>query len=105
LSPIETIPRQNLKVLVLKLLNLTPTIAYAFNEQLPNVALGLGAQFFVAKRDVNTALERIVKRLDTVRREKQDALEVLEQAQEYGHKGIAVYILVLPLLKEHIGLV
>jgi hypothetical protein len=54
---------------------------------------------------MNAALERLIKRLDSVRGQEEDALEVLEQAQEDADEGVAVDVLVLALLEEHVGLV
>lgn len=50
-------------------------------------------------------LERIVERLNTVRRQEQDALEVLQQAQEDGHQRVAVDVLDGALLEEDVGFV
>jgi hypothetical protein len=49
--------------------------------------------------------ERFVKRLDTVRREEEDALEVLEQAEEDADQGVAVYVVDGALFEENIRFV
>ena len=79
--------------------------AAAIKEQRPYRAFGLGRQVAVAQGDVDARLEGVVKRLDAVGGEEQDALEVLEQTQENGHEGVAVQVVYAALLQKHIGFV
>lgn len=63
-----------------------------------NGLLGILIQRIVPKRNVNPALERLVKRLDAIRRQEKDPLEVLQLPQEYTHQRVAVDVLHVALL-------
>ena len=80
-------------------------LAHALQEQGPDGLARLVGELGVAQGDVDAGLEGVVEGLDAVSREEEDALEVLEQAQEDGDEGVAVDVLDGALLKEDVRFV
>jgi hypothetical protein len=72
---------------------------------LPNLLARLGLQILIANTHVNAALERLVKCLNAIRRQEQNALVILRKPQEHGYEAVAVDIVGLPGFEEHIGFV
>ena len=97
-QPIEVLPGKRLRLHPIQLLN-------SLQEHDPDAATRFEGQFGVAQGDVDARLEGVVKGLDAVGGQEQDALEVLEQAEEYGDERVAVDVLYGALFEEDIGFV
>src|ERR1700761_5460695 len=104
LSAIQVVPSQLIVITISEFVCHATTLPYHSNEALPNVFLSLDSQLGIFECDVDTALEGLIERLNAVGSEEQDALEVLQQAQEDGHESIAMYVLMLSLLQKYISL-
>ena len=80
-------------------------LAHALQEHGPDGLAGLVGELGVTEGDVDAGLEGVVEGFDAVGGEEEDALEVLEQAQEDGDEGVAVDILHRALLQEDVRFV
>lgn len=106
LSPVQIVFTECSQILLRKRHCLdTLQNANTLDEHLEHTLLCLGAQLAVAQRDVDTRLECIVESFDAVRCEEENALEILQQAQEDGDEGIAVDVLDGALLEEDVSFV
>ena len=54
---------------------------------------------------MDTALEGLVEHADAVSSEEEDAVEILESAEENGNEGVAFEVLVVAVLEEDVGFV
>ena len=105
LPPIHNLPTKLIKVAIRKRPCLP--LALVHRQDLPNIMHPdllprLHRQLLVPDPHVNSTLERLVERRHAVRRQEQDTLVVLRQAQEHADKRIAVDVVRLSGLQKHI---
>ena len=106
LPSIDVPLREVVVVLVLQLLDLHALdVLDLLDEHLPHRLLGLHAQLAVAQAEVDPRNEGFVERLDAVRGKKEDALEILEEAEEDADKGVAVDVVDGAFFEEDVGFV
>lgn len=79
--------------------------ARLLEERQPDLALRVRGEVVVPQRDVDARLERLVERPHAVRRQEEDAPEVLELAQEDRDHGVALQVCERALLEEDVSLV
>lgn len=83
LPSVELVSAERFKSLIAEGSHLAALLLAAeLDEHRPDAALGLSREIAVAKRNVDTALEGVVEGLDAVGGEKQDPLEVFQEAKE-----------------------
>ena len=75
------------------------------DEVLPDMSARFNAEVRVWQEEVDTRLESVVKAVDAVGGEEEDALVVLEEAEEGRDERVAVDVVQGALLEEDVGFV